>query len=296
MVKKKRKTILVADKTKGDLNVAVAILQDYDVLSCTSGADALEMAGSKQLDLILLEMSMPDIDGEAFCAKIKQNPDTHNIPIIFMTAKTDEKSIENIYEIGGADYVNKPFNPGELLARVKVQLRLQEVVSELEFISTRDTLTGTFNRKKFFELGKALFNRSGQELYVLMIDIDHLKKINDRYGHDVGDIVLKTVANVIKKVLPPDAIFGRMGGEEFSVMYTAQTHELSMDIVSGILETVSKTRIPLKDGSSVSCTISIGIGRKYSEYNSLDSLLKEADMTLNEAKESGRNTSIFRDQ
>ncbi len=104
------------------------------------------------------------------------------------------------------------------------------------------------------------------------------------------------MAHVIKEILPPDAIFGRMGGEEFSVMYTAQTHELSMDTVSEILKNVSQARIPLNNGGSISCTISIGIGRKYSEFNTLDSLLKEADMTLYEAKESGRNTSIFRDR
>lgn len=298
MGKNKRKTILVIDKTTEDMEEALTILQDYDVLSCTSQVevDALEMARNKQIDLILLDMLMLDIDGDTISTALKKNPDTQNIPIIFTTAKTDDKSIEKIYEVGGADYVTKPFKPMQLMARVKIQLRLQDVISKLDFISTRDTLTGILNRKKFFEIGNNLFIRSGKELYVLMIDIDHLKKINDQHGHDVGDIVLKKVTHVIKEILPPDAIFGRMGGEEFSVMYTAQTHELSMDIVSEILKTVSQTRISLKNGGSISCTISIGIGRKYSEFDTLDSLLKEADMTLYEAKESGRNTSIFRDR
>ena len=169
-------------------------------------------------------------------------------------------------------------------------------MNELDMMATRDVLTRALTRKRFFELGEILFNASGSELYVLMIDIDYLKKINDQYGHAVGDIVLKKVANVIQAVLPPDAIFGRMGGEDFCVMYTASTHERAMDIVSDILKNVAETRIPLKEGSTVSCTISIGIGRKYPEFNSLDSLLKEADITLCQAKESGRNTSIFRDR
>ncbi|WP_320042902.1 diguanylate cyclase [uncultured Desulfobacter sp.] len=290
------KTILVVDDTKSHLAMISAILQDYNLIQCNSGTDALEMVKKKQINLILLDTNISEINGYPVCKKLKQDPDTQQIPIIFMTASTCEKDINKIYEMGAADYVVKPFKHSQLLARVKVQLRLQELISRLDFLSTRDSLTGIFNRRKFFELGMTLFNRSGQELYVLMIDIDHLKKINDQFGHDVGDIVLKKVANVVKEVLPPDAIFGRMGGEEFSVMYTAQTHELSMDIVSDILETVSKARIPLKDGGSVSCTITIGIGRKYSEFNSLDSLLKEADMTLYEAKESGRNTSIFRER
>jgi len=296
MYEDKDKTILVVDNTKGNLDMAIAILQDYDVTPCTSGADALEIVRKKQINLILLDSLIPEKDGYHVCKKLQQNSGTRDIPILFMTSKTDEDSIEKVYELGGADYVTKPFKPGELLARVGIQLQLQDVISELNFISTRDALTGIFNRRKFFELGETLFNASGKELYVLMIDIDHLKNINDRYGHGVGDMVLKKVTNVVKEVLPPDAVFGRMGGEEFSVMYTAQTHELSMDIVSDILKTVSRTQIPLKDGSAVSCTISIGIGQKHPEFNALDSLLKEAYMTLYEAKESGENPRIFRDR
>lgn len=292
----KDKTILAVDGKQGNLDMVLAILQDYDVIPCTSGADALEIAREEQINLILLDMLMPETDGYTVCTKLKQDPDTQKIPIIFTTAEIDERTTEKAYELGGADYVTKPFRPRELLARVGVQLRLQEVLRELDIMATRDILTGILNRRKFFELGESLFNASDKELYVLMIDIDQFKKINDQYGNHVGDIVLKKVADVIKDVLPSDAIFGRMGGEEFCVMYTSQSHEQAMDIVSDILKTVSQARIPLKDGSTISCTISIGIGRKYPEFNSLDSLLQEADMTLYEAKESGRNTSIFRDR
>lgn len=292
----KDKTILAVDGKQGNLDMVLAILQDYDVIPCTSGADALEIAREEQINLILLDMLMPETDGYTVCTKLKQDPDTQKIPIIFTTAEIDARTTEKAYELGGADYVTKPFRPRELLARVGVQLRLQEVLRELDIMATRDILTGILNRRKFFELGESLFNASDKELYVLMIDIDQFKKINDQYGNHVGDIVLKKVADVIKDVLPSDAIFGRMGGEEFCVMYTSQSHEQAMDIVSDILKTVSQARIPLKDGSTISCTISIGIGRKYPEFNSLDSLLQEADMTLYEAKESGRNTSIFRDR
>lgn len=292
----KDKTILAADNTKSHLDMVLSILQDYNVIACTSGTDILEMVKTEQLDLILLDILMSEIEGMSVCAKLEQIMDAQKIPIIFMTPQIDEKSIDKVYELGGADYVTKPFKPSQLLARVAVHLQLQDVISQLDSIATRDVLTGIFNRKKFFELGYPLFKRSGKELYVLMIDIDHLKKINHQYGHDVGDLVLKKIADVIKDVLPQDAIFGRMGGGEFSVMYTAPTHELAMDIVSDILKIVSQTQIPLNEGGTVSCTISIGIGRKYSEFKALDSLLKEADMTLYQAKESGRNTSIFRNR
>ncbi|WP_321491502.1 diguanylate cyclase [uncultured Desulfobacter sp.] len=292
----KNKTILVIGDTAENLDTVSAILKDYDVIPCTSGTDALDIVKNEQINLILLDILMPEMDGYTVCTKLKQDPDTREIPIIFMTSQTGEENIETAYELGGTDYVTKPFKPRELLARVRVQLHVQEMIRKLDMLETRDVLTGIFNRRKFFELGVTLFNASGKELYALILDIDHLKKINDQYGHHAGDIVLKTITGVIKKVLPPDAIFGRIGGEEFSVMYTSQTHEQAMDIVSGILKAVAQARITLNDGSTISCTISIGIGRKYSEFTSLDSLLKEADLTLFEAKESRQNTSILRDR
>ena len=290
------KTILVVDDTESNLDMVLAILKDYDVIPCTSGIDALEMVKEEEINLILLDILMPEMDGYTVCTTLKSDIETQEIPIIFITAKTDEESIEKAYEIGGADYVTKPFKPKELLARVKVQLKLQDVIRELDLMATRDALTGIFNRRKFFELGKNMFESSGENLYALMIDIDHFKKVNDRHGHDVGDIVLKKVATVIGETLPENAVFGRMGGEEFSVMFVAETHDQAMDIVSDILKNVADAKIPLKDNTTISCTISIGIGRKYPEFPTLDTLLKEADMTLYEAKESGRNTSIFRDR
>lgn len=290
----KNKTILVIDDTADNLDMISAILKGYDLIPCASGSDALKIVKEKLIHLILLDILMPEMDGYAVCTELKQYPDTREIPIIFMTTQTGEENIDTAYELGGADYVTKPFKPKELLARVRVQLHLQEMIRKLDMLETRDILTGIFNRRKFFELGVTLFDASGNELYVLILDIDHLKRINDQYGHHAGDLVLKTVTDVIKKVLPPGAIFGRIGGEEFSVMYTSQTYEQAMDVVSDILKAVSQTRITLNDGSTISCTISIGIGRKYSEFTSLDSLLKEADMTLHEAKESRQNTSILR--
>lgn len=147
-----KKNILVVDDTKGNLNMVSAILQDYNVIPCTSGTDALEMIRKEQINLILLDMRIPEMDGYTVCTKLKQNPDTQEIPIIFITAKTDAESIEKVYEVGGADYVSKPFKHRELLARVRVHLQLQEVLRELDMMTTRDVLTGIFNRRKFFKL------------------------------------------------------------------------------------------------------------------------------------------------
>jgi Response regulator containing a CheY-like receiver domain and an HD-GYP domain len=124
----KNKTILVIDDTERNLDMARSILQDYDVIPCTSGADALKVVRDEQIHLILLNTHMPDMDGYTLCRKLKQYPNTQEIPIIFITAETDEKSIEKVYDLGGADYVTQPFKAKELLARVRVQLQVQEMI------------------------------------------------------------------------------------------------------------------------------------------------------------------------
>ncbi len=293
---KSQKTVLVVDDTESNLDMVLAILQDYDVIPCTSGADALSIIKEEPVDLVLLDILMPEMDGYTVCTRLKSDVSTQEIPIIFITAKTDEESIEKAYELGGADYVTKPFKPKELLARVKVQLRLQDVIRELDFLATRDNLTGLYNRRKFFELGEVLFNDATENLYALMIDIDHFKKINDQYGHSVGDIALKKVTSVISDMVPPDAVFGRLGGEEFAVLFLSENHDTTKEITSKILKAVAEATIPLKDGGSFSCTISIGVACKQESTSSIDGLLKDADMTLYEAKESGRNKSIFRER
>ena len=290
------KTILVVDDTQSNLDMVLAILEGYDVIACTSGADALEMVAQEDINLILLDILMLEMDGYAVCKALKSNPATQELPIIFLTAKTDEQSIEQAYELGGADYVTKPFKPKELLARVKVQLKLQQVIRELDILATRDSLTGIYNRRKFFELGKVMFDTCGDDLYAIMIDIDHFKKVNDQYGHDIGDIALTTVSEVINTMLPHEAVFGRMGGEEFCAVFTSVQPELALKAVSDILTAVAKTDIPLNGGTTISCTVSIGVARKTSRFSHLDSLLKEADTTLYQAKANGRNTSIFRDR
>ncbi|MEA3513116.1 MAG: response regulator [Campylobacterota bacterium] len=122
------KTILVVDDTKVNIQILMELLgDDYDILACRDGETAIEMAQEDKPDLILLDIMMPKMDGFEVCEKLKEKPDTKEIPIIFLTAMSDEDSIEKAYDIGGSNYVTKPFKPKELLARVKRELELQEL-------------------------------------------------------------------------------------------------------------------------------------------------------------------------
>lgn len=288
------KTILVVDDNESNIDMLLAILKGYDVIPSTSGEDALALIKEESIDLVLLDILMPGMDGYTVCQRLKNQPDIQDIPIIFITAKSDEESIEKAYDLGGADYVTKPFKPKELLARVKVQLKLQNVLKELDFLATRDSLTGIYNRRKFFQLAEKMYSEVSNGLYALMIDIDHFKRVNDRYGHHTGDEALKNITRTILQILPKSSLFGRMGGEEFAVLLKADEQTQVMEVASLLQQKVNETLINIGDGSTISCTISSGVACKQEETSSLDSLLRQADMALYKAKESGRNRSIFR--
>ena len=291
----KDKTILVVDDNESNLDMILAILKAYDVIPATSGQEALDLVQEESVDLLLLDILMPGMDGYSVCRNLKNYPGTRDIPIIFITAKTDEESIEKAYDLGGADFVTKPFKPKELLARVRVQLKLQDVLRELDFLATRDSLTGIYNRRKFFQLAEQMYAKSAHDLYALMIDIDHFKRVNDKFGHHAGDQVLKKLTSIISDTLPEASLFGRMGGEEFAVLLKADNRAQAMDVAAKIRRNIKETLIDIGQTAPICCTISSGVARKQDGDTSLDKLLRQADIALYTAKEGGRNQSIFRD-
>ncbi|XPV68601.1 MAG: diguanylate cyclase [Halarcobacter sp.] len=284
----KNKTILVVDDTETNIDILLGLLEGYDLVVAIDGISAIKIAQEEKIDLILLDIMMPGIDGYEVCKQLKQKEDTKDIPIIFITAKTDENSIEIAYDIGGVDYVTKPFKPKELLARVKQQLEIRSLIENLEFLASRDPMTGILNRRKFFELSQKLFEND--ELFAVMIDIDRFKKINDIYGHDIGDKVIIKVTNIINSYLEEDEIFGRLGGEEFAIISIKPMEEKIKKILKEIQEDVVLTN----ENKEVKFTISSGIAKKDITTKNLDLLLKLADDNLYEAKELGRNRIVYR--
>ena len=288
----KKVTILVVDDTKENIHILLSLLEDYDVLVALSGQKALQIVEKNDIDIILLDIMMPEMDGYEVCNILKSKPHTKNIPILFITAKTDEESIEKAYDVGGIDYVTKPFKPKELLARVKSQLENQRLIRELEFMASRDSMTGIYNRRKFFELGTKAFNAANDNHFAIMIDIDKFKNINDNYGHPFGDIVIKSVTQNISNHLLPDAIFARLGGEEFAILCEADSIDEVQNKIEKIREAIENLEEKYEE-KIVKFTISNGIAQKHSD-DTIDSLLKRADEALYEAKGTGRNKVCFR--
>ena len=287
-------TILIVDDVELNLEFLEKFLQEkYNIICAKNGNEAIEIACTKQIDLILLDVIMPKINGFEVCAVLKSDLKTKQIPIIFVTSKIDEDSIIQGYEMGAVDYVTKPYKRLELLAKIKTHLKLKSLIDNLIYIATHDTMTGILNRGEFFRLSKKRFQDNKENLFAIMMDIDNFKLINDTYGHQIGDKVIKEFTKIIKGYLNKETIFGRVGGEEFALVcnYSNNIQE-KIEIMRNAVEQTC-VLIPNKE---IKFTVSIGITNYSIEDNNIDDLLKYADKNLYEAKKNGKNRVVFKER
>ena len=287
------KTILAVDDTATNLDILTDLLEHYDVINAISGRDALKIVNEEKIDLILLDIMMPEMDGYEVCERLKSNPNTKDIPIIFITAKTDEDSIEMAYDVGGTDYVTKPFRPRELLSRVKKELNYKDMVDELKLLASTDPMTQLYNRRYFTKISEHILDlskREKQNLSILMLDIDKFKNVNDTYGHKVGDDVIISLANKLRKYQRKSDIICRYGGEEFVILLPNTSLDGANTLAQKIREDVELSTIKLSSTKSLKFTISLGVSQiDVEKDNNIDLALKCADDALYEAKETGRN-------
>jgi len=278
----------------------------YDVILAETGASAIKSAKTSPVDLILLDLVLPDIGGNEVCRWIRHDPETKDIPIIILTAKADTPDKVAGLEAGADDYLPKPFDEAELNARIYAVMRmkalqdelkernkqLEELTKRLELMAITDHLTGIYNRRHFEKIIETEFAkvlRYNISLSCLMIDVDHFKRINDRYGHDVGDYVLKKIAELISSSLREVDVIARWGGEEFIVLLPNTTKEDAKGVAERILKSVSEYRFKgLPSDERV--TVSIGIASVGDEMvDKWERLIKVADDALYKAKTMGRN-------
>ena len=285
--------ILLVDDVKINLEILKEILYDYNILCAVSGDEALEIVQKNKIDLILLDIMMPGLDGYEVCNILQKNEKTKNIPIIFVTAKTDEESIVKGYSIGARDYVTKPYKKLELLAKIKTHLKIKKLIEDLEYMAKHDKMTGLLNRGEFFRLAIHRFAVNKENLYGVMMDIDKFKQINDTYGHHIGDIVIKKFAKIVKSYIDDNFILGRIGGEEFAMVCNFDNEKTLKRIIENIRMAIEREVIELDD-KKVKFTISIGVAKAKESHNSIDDLLKDADEMLYSAKNNGRNKVLFR--
>ncbi|MEA3353348.1 MAG: diguanylate cyclase [Campylobacterota bacterium] len=290
-------TILVVDDTKTNIKILIELLGDnYDVIAALNGEMALEMIEEEEVDLILLDIMMPQMDGFEVCRRLKSEPKTKDIPIIFLTAMSDEQSIEKAYDLGGSDYVTKPFRPKELLARVKRELQLVTLQNELKLLASTDPMTKLYNRRYFTKVSEHILDlaqRKEEPLSVLMLDIDKFKSINDSYGHAIGDDVIIKLSEILKAYQRKSDIVCRYGGEEFVILLPNTNIDGATVVANKIREVVEQNRVLLDTKEVLKFTVSLGVSQVDLENEKdMEKALNNADGALYEAKKNGRNMVV----
>jgi diguanylate cyclase (GGDEF)-like protein len=264
-----------------------------------NGGEALELLQRQPVDVILCDLEMPGIDGLGFLDRVKASETLRDIPVIILTGhETREEKICGL-ERGACDYVTKPFDSGELVARVKVQLkikslqdRLRESNRRLVQLSRTDPLTGLANRRRFMMVLEHTFRHSRRTsipLALVMLDIDHFKKVNDTYGHQGGDEVLIAVADLLHPEPGDDILAARYGGEEFALILPEATLEIGQRGAERLRRQVEDLAFtgPLAD---LRLTASFGVAAlPHPAIGTMDQLIREADEALYRAKRNGRN-------
>ena len=301
MILDKEYRILVVDDAKDtqlllefDLGAA-----GYQVTSCDSGEESLVLLDTLAIDLILLDMYMPGLSGLETLTKIKAQAKSAQIPVIMLSASTDEDEVVASLELGAGDYVIKPYVAKVLLARIRTAIRLKEKTAQLEYLAKTDFLTSMNNRGSFFELSSntiSLANRAEQPLVVAMFDIDLFKQVNDNFGHDAGDQVLRVFGQNMTEVFRDYDIVGRIGGEEFAVCLPNTSSGDAYIACERLRQQVEQQSINITNTDSknikINITVSVGLVLADDDYLTIDELLKQADSALYFAKENGRNQVV----
>ena len=296
--KKEKPTVLIVDDMTTNLLILSDLLKDeYQIKIAKNGQKALDIVhSSDEVDIILLDIMMPDIDGYEVCRELKSNPKTKNIPIIFVTAKDNDADEEYGLNLGAIDYITKPFNKAIVRLRIRNHLELKLKSDLLEELSMYDGLTHIPNRRFFDEVFQSTYKevkRENKSLAVLMIDIDFFNLYNDNYGHGKGDEALKKVAQALQITLKrPTDLVARYGGEEFVVLLKDISEENVKKIALNLLQSIRELQIS-HEYSKVEQIITISIGVAYKTASSLINkieLLICADEALYDVKRTSRNS------
>lgn len=301
--------ILVVDDSVFESNHLKTLLGNHghNVLWAETGALGMKMIKLERPDLILLDLVLPDISGKEICRWAKLNPETEMIPIIILTSRAEVKERVAGLADGAHDYITKPFDDLELKARIDAALRekllrdqlrkqnheYEELVRKFEKMAITDPVTGLFNRRRFEQVLAQEFERFRRyhaPFACLMIDIDHFKAINDTYGHEIGDTVLKKVAHTIQSQIRGVDMVARYGGDEFILLLSQQKKEDAEKVAARILGSVRKQTFEEIGKKKSKITLSIGISSLPDpQIKEKEQVVQCADYALYKAKKTGRN-------
>ena len=271
----------------------------YEIEEFATGDEARTALQTISWDLAILDRRLPDMDGVDLCQELKANPAFKSRYVIMLTGEDEQEDKVQGLDLGADDYITKPFQYPELLARIRaakrivdLQKELRETNKRLELLSITDGLTKLYNHRHFQDELVRAFEESARyqrPLSLAIIDLDFFKKVNDTYGHAVGDEVLKTVAQMFQQSIRSTDLAARYGGEEFAVMMPETDTDDGIAFAEKIRSLVETTSIDTQAGS-ISVTVSVGVSTvPYPRIHSAKELIVSADKALYRAKKGGRN-------
>lgn len=283
--------ILIVDDSFETLEKTSELLSQvgYSVVSCTSGEEALNYLEKDRVDLVLLDINMPSLNGYEVCLRIRQMYALDDLPVIFLTTREDSDSVTKGFHAGASDFICKSAISDVLLARVNVHIRLSRTLRFLRDISLTDDLTKCYNRRNAMYSLREWFSRSkryGTTFAMIYFDLNGLKMINDKYGHQAGDLLLRSVVGVVKKLLRESDMLFRMGGDEFMVLCPDTDKKGAIVCADRMQEAVSSITIIDK-----SVSFAYGIAHSSENYKDMDDMLQNADSAMYECKQKMHNAA-----
>jgi len=298
--------ILIVD----DLPIEASRLQEileaeqYKVKLLPDPAHLIEETAKNEFDLIIISLTLSSEDGLRLCSQIRSNERTRQTPVLLVDDSVDIKKTARALELGGNDYLLRPYDKAELKARVKTLLKRKRYQDKLRAnyetslsMALVDSLTGLFNRRYFDVHFDKILEKSRRENFkpvgVLSVDVDKFKSINDTYGHPVGDEVLVELARRLQNSMRPSDMVARLGGEEFVVILPESRPEQVRMIAERLRLIIAEKTFPIKGGTEqLAVTASIGATVTHTEPETAADIFKRADAALYQAKETGRNRVV----
>ncbi|ULJ72980.1 diguanylate cyclase [Rhizobium gallicum] len=290
-----RKTrVLVVDDVPSARQVLVDLLkaQQYMVVEATSGLEALAaLEAYSDIELVVTDHHMPDMTGYQLTRRIRHRFGSDRMRVIGISSSNDRMLSASFLKAGASDFVYRPFVAEELQCRIANNVETLTQMKQLRSAAACDYLTGLYNRRYFYDYGPKVVNeclRQKSPSSVAILDIDHFKRLNDTYGHEIGDEVLKAVASRLAAIFEgSDNLLSRLGGEEFAILFPMVDSAAATKLCDEIRSDISRLKVAADD-EELSVTISIGVA-EISGYETFENYLNAADQFLYMAKHKGRN-------